>query len=111
MTSDWIASQLNPQEVLTSEQQDALPLTCAMCDETCDRVPDKTECCECRDTSSYSGMKMNGGMAYCDECRERSNRQAERAQEKFTSDFYGGSEPQTINELSTKAFEEKEGLR
>ncbi len=61
---------LNSDGMLTSKQQDALEAkTCEECDNQCGKLDRYDECCRCRDTSKYSGMRMNGGMAYCDTCR------------------------------------------
>lgn len=71
-------------------------IACSECDSECARLVDG-ECCDCRDITSP-----------CDSCSSERDRQAERAYERQVENYYGGSQPVTLDEKHAQAWKNKQ---
>lgn len=87
--------------ISTSELVEAMEHACVECDRACMRLNSTIEeCCNCAARDIL-----------CETCVDERDRQAEKAHEQFIEDFYGGSQPFTIEEQYQAAAEEKRKLK
>lgn len=69
----------------------------------------KPICTRCDDKGRYTlATEKHMGEDYCSDCLSD---MAETAHERSLEDFYGGSSPQSIAELSDRAYRERAELR